>query len=579
MIENENGKLARRAKFFASGILAAILAGALAACGGGGSDGCIRLDGSRNSALPRCAAPSSGNPDGGTTIPSTGQGPVAATAQLLVSSQQLNSDGAAPVDLTLVARDANGQAIGNRQVQLLVADPANTAYISNFSQTTGTTHSTDANGKLTATLNLGGSKANRTIGLTAKVDEATVSNSVNVVGTTLTVSGSNAVGFGAETQLRLLVTDSASKPIPDTQVSVTSPNGNPVVLASQTTDSNGKATVTVTGAKAGLDKIAASAAGASASYSVNVSSHNFNFTAPVPDSNNNINKNIDTDVTITVRWTNNGAPVASQPVNFATTRGAFTTGQATVSATTNPSGEVSVTLKSASTGPATITASNPTSGGLAASVDVNFVSPKLASKLALQANKTTVAINPPGTDANVVTLTAVARDEDNNPVANAVVNFHIEQDPTGGSLFPASATTDAFGVARSQYVPTSQSSPTNGVIVSASAAAGAVKSPNLALTVGGQQLFVRIGTDNIVGTVKPLIRTCLIRLTTSSNTPLSSPTQQVIQCPTRPFSSWSVRATIRTTRSSLPISREDMSGMACSGYHGVGIWLPAPWDA
>jgi hypothetical protein len=131
---------------------------------------------------------------------------------------------------------------------------------------------------------------------------------------------------------------------------------------------------------------------------------------------------------------------------------------------------------------------------------LSFVSIAPATALNLQADKTIVGINPPGTSNNVSTLTAVARDANNYRVAGAVVNFHIDQDPTGGSLSTASAVTDSNGVARTQYIPTNQSSPTDGVIISASVAGAAVTAPSVKLTVAQQNLFVRIGTDNLVGT-------------------------------------------------------------------------------
>ena len=207
-----------------------LLAGVLGACGGGGGGSdCARIDASRSSALPGCTSSSTGSTDATT-------GTTASTVQFLVSSQQLNSAGTAAVDVTVVARDANGQAISGRAVQFTVADPENTAYISNFSQTTGTTHSTGSNGQLTASLNVGSSKANRDITLTAKVDGASASNVVTVTGTTIAVSGSNALVFGASTQLNAVLTDSSGKPVGSVPLKVASAAGNTVTLGSQSTD-------------------------------------------------------------------------------------------------------------------------------------------------------------------------------------------------------------------------------------------------------------------------------------------------------------------------------------------------------
>jgi hypothetical protein len=475
-----------RLRLLAIGLSTAVLG----ACGGGGGSACTTIDSSRSGALPGCTASSSSS--SGSTGSAAGSTTTAATTQFLVSSQQLNSTGGTPIDLTVVARDANGQAISGREVQFVVSDPENTAYISNFSQTTGTTHSTGTNGQLTASLYVGSSKANRSITVTVNVDGASASNVVNVTGTTLSVSGTNALVFGASAQYNIVLTDSAGKPIAGAPLKVSSSVGNTVALSSPNTDASGKAIVSLTGTKAGADTVTVSGGGASAGYPVTVSSNGFAFSSPA----NGSTVGVGGSTAITVRWTNNGQPVAGQTVSFATTRG--TVSPAT--ATTNASGDASVTLQATSAGPATVTASGPSSTGVAGSLNLSFVSVAPATALNLQADKTIVGTNPPGTSNNVSTLTAVARDANDYRVAGAVVNFHIDQDPTGGSLSTASAVTDSNGVARTQYVPTSQSSPTDGVVISASIAGTAVAAPAVKLTVAQQNLFVRIGTDNLVGT-------------------------------------------------------------------------------
>lgn len=466
-----------------------LLAGVLGACGGGGGGSdCARIDASRSSALPGCTSSSTGSTDATT-------GTTASTVQFLVSSQQLNSAGTAAVDVTVVARDANGQAISGRAVQFTVADPENTAYISNFSQTTGTTHSTGANGQLTASLNVGSSKANRDITLTAKVDGASASNVVTVTGTTIAVSGSNALVFGASTQLNAVLTDSSGKPVGSVPLKVASAAGNTVTLGSQSTDASGKASISVVGTKAGADTITVSAGGASTSYAVTVSGNGFAFTTPPAGFTAGINE----DLPVTVRWTNNGQPVSGRVVSFNATRGSFTPAQAT----TDANGFATANLKSASPGPSTVSASGPAGSGVAGSINVLFESRLAASSLDLQADKTTVAINPPGISSSVATLTAVVRDVNNNRLPNKLVNFRIDQDPSQGSLSVASAITDVNGIAKSQYVPSSQSSPTNGVVIVAQVADTSVQSRPLALTVASQNLFVRIGTDNKLETDAP----------------------------------------------------------------------------
>ena len=484
-------------KIKGSGLYAIILTAMLSGCGGGSSDrsACVSgVAGLCESLYPGGTA-SAGTSTDSSTGTTSNIAATAATLQFLVSSQQLNSAGTAPVDVTVIARDASGQAVSGRAVQFTVADPENTAYISNFSQTTGTTHSTGANGQLTASLNVGSSKANRSITLTAMTDGASASNVVTVTGTTIAVSGSNALVFGASTLLNAVLTDSSGKPVGAVPLKVTSSDGNTVTLGSQSTDASGKASINFVGTKAGADTITVSAGGASTSYAVTVSGNGFAFTTPPTGFTAGINENLP----ITVRWTNNGQPVSGRVVSFTATRGSFTTGQVT----TDANGIATANLTSASPGPSTVSASGPAGSGVAGSINVSFESRLAANSLDLQADKTTIAINPPGISSNVATLTAVVRDVNNNRLPNKLVNFRIDQDPTQGSLSVASAITDVNGIAKSQYVPSSQSSPTNGVVIVAQVADTAVQSRPLALTVASQNLFVRIGTDNKLETDAP----------------------------------------------------------------------------
>lgn len=495
-----------------------ILLAMLAGCGGGSSDrgSCVSgVAGLCESLFPN------GSTSTGNTNTSTSTSTMAATLQFLVSSQQLNSAGAAPVDLTVIARDANGQAISGRAVQFKVADPENTAYISNFSQTTGATHSTGTNGQLTASLNVGSSKANRSITVTAAADGASASNVVTITGTTIAVSGSNALVFGASTQLNAVLTDSSGKPLGSMPLKVTSSAGNTVTLGSQSTDASGKASINFVGTKAGADTVTVSAGGASTSYAVTVSGNGFAFTTPP----NGITAGINEDLPVTVRWTNNGQPVAGRAVSFTATRGTFTPAQMT----TDANGIATANLKSAAPGPSTVSASGPAGSGVAGSINVSFESRLAANSLDLQADKTTVAINPPGISGNVATLTAVVRDVNNNRLANKLVNFRIDKDPTQGSLSVASAITDVNGIAKSQYVPSSQSSPANGVVIVAQVADTSVQSRPLALTVASQNLFVRIGTDNKLDTDAPnYIKKYSAFVTDAAGNPVPNATVQFV---------------------------------------------------
>ena len=483
-------QLVKQALWMCAGVAFAILAG----CGGGGGSGDNRAcidDPNRDPRLPSCT---SGLPPGGAT---------AVTLDVLVSSPQLGTDATSTVLLTFRALDANRLGIPGRPVEVSIGDPANTAFVSNFSQTTtsatGTTHSTDANGQLTATLSPGTSKANRTITINAKVDGISASNTVLITGTTLRISGANALGLGSSTQLAIQLADSAGVPIAGTPVTVTSANGNPIAPPQATTDGSGLAVVTVTGSKAGRDTITATALGATANFELNVSNDNFAFVAPAPGTT--LQAPVNVPQTLSVRWTAGGSGVPGAVINFVTTRGTLSASQAV----TGPDGRASVTISSPFPGPAIVTATT-VGGGLAASANLLFVATNAPAKIDLQADRTTVPVNPPGTSANVVNLVAVVRDAADNRVQGAPVTFQIEQDTSGGALTAGTAVTDANGIARSQYVPSANPSQTNGVLIRATlwaSTGGAIASASIPLTVGGVKLFVRLGTDNTIEKVAP----------------------------------------------------------------------------
>jgi hypothetical protein len=485
-----NKTMSRARIFFSVVTTAAILL--TAGCGGGSSSDCVINDPTRDPNLPRCG--------GDTTAPTPTAPPtsanVATIAQLFVSSPQINTDGATTVAVTVFALDSNKQIAVGRPVLISVSDPANSAFLSNFSQPAdpkaGNARLTNDNGQLTAVINVGQDKSNRNITVNATVDQAAATNSVAAIGTTLAISGSSALALNASTQLSIVVTDSAGKPVTNVPVTVTSGNANTIALSKPTTDIKGQILASVTGVKPGTDVILASSSGANVSYSINISANNFAFSSPASGTISLIN----TPVPLALKWTSDGAPVAGAAVNLSTTRGTITP----TTATTDANGVVSgLVVSSTIPGAATITASSVTAGGPSASVGVVFTTTNIPSKVNLQADKNTVSANPPGTNANSVTLSAVVRDKDDYPVQGATVLFRIDLDPTSGSLTIGSAVTDINGLAKTQYVPTASSSLTDGVVVSANVANTTVAASTIKLTVGGLKLFVRIGTDNLLG--------------------------------------------------------------------------------
>lgn len=464
-----NRKISR---FSASFFLATALA-VLAGCGSG-------------QAIPTVPLPPGSDP---TT------GPAVASIQLLSSSPQIVSSGATTVDLTAVVLSATKQTISGKTVTFDTSTDTS-SFVNNISAS----GVSDGNGIVTAKLNLGADKTNRTITVSTTSDGASASNTVDVTGTTISVSGTGSLAFGATTTLTFSVKDSAGTALPNMTVSVASKNGNTIALTPATgvTDNSGQINAVVTAVAVGDDVITASAAGASVTKDLIVSSASFAFTGPATDAEITLGS----AQAVSVSWSDAATPPAG-PVSFAISRGS-------VSATSAPlvAGSASVTVSSTTAGPAIISASGPT-GTPAATLDVIFVSTS-ASTATVQAVPGTVQVTSGSASQtnNSSTISVQVRDAQNNLVKNAGVSFTITSDPTGGRLTSSTGITDVSGTASVTYVAGGISSAQNGVTISATVVTvgGVAIAPvtgTTALTVSGQSLQVRLGTDNKTG-VTPL---------------------------------------------------------------------------
>jgi hypothetical protein len=417
------------------------------------------------------------------------------------------------VDLTAIVLSATKQTLKDKTVTFSTGSDSS-AFINNISAS----GISDANGVVTAKLNLGSNKANRTIPISATVtaDSATTSNSVDVTGTTIAISGNSSVAFGNTTTLTFSVKDSAGAALQGVAVSVVSQNGNTIVLApvAGTTNSSGQITAAVTASKVGNDVVTATAAGASATQALTISSATFTFTAPAAAAEIPL-AGAGSTPTVTVNWTDATTSPVGKTVTFATSRGAVAGGTITPnSSTLLAAGTASVTVSSGTAGPAIITASGP-GGTPAATLDVVFVATS-ATSAALQAIPGTVQVTTGSTSQtnNSSTITVQVRDAANNLVKNAGVSFTLT-DPSGGRLTSASGITDVSGSASVTYVAGSTSSAQNGVTITATVTdikgtTGIAAFPlgtvaaTTSLTVAGQSLLVRLGTDNRVGGATPL---------------------------------------------------------------------------
>jgi hypothetical protein len=475
-------------KLGASLIGSLLFAGALALISCNGDTGTA---GSGNPAVFGSAGPGTGPGSG--AVP----GPTGARVQLIPSSPQMPSSGTTTVDLTAIAVDSSGQAISGVTITLSTGtDPS--AFTSNISGG----GVSDANGTVTAKLNLGSNKGNRLISISASAQGATASAGVDVTGTAITVSGNSSLAFGAQTTLTFSLKDSAGVALPGFPMTLASAAGNAISPPTGTTNSAGQVAAVVTGSVGGSDTITATAAGASKTQALTVSGAGFAFTTPAPS----VDIPLNTATPVSIHWTNAGAPVIGQTVTFSTSRGTLAGNPATTNGTGDTPG---VSISSPFAGPATITASGPNNTP-SATLGVVFVA-TTASSIAVQAVPSTVQVTTgvPSQTNNNSTISVVVRDAQNNLVKNASVTFTITADPSAGGLTTSTATTDVTGSASVTYIAGSVSSPQNGVHISATVDhVGGVAIPpvtgSTALTVSGQSLLVRLGTDNLVQSAPPL---------------------------------------------------------------------------
>jgi hypothetical protein len=391
------------------------------------------------------------------------------TITVLTSAPQIPSDGSKSATITAYVRNASNQFVSGVAV--------------NFVPTSGglvvTQGTTDANGKATATLSAAGDPTNRTITVTASAGTSTATVPVAVIGTSLTLTGPASLVQGGQGTYTIALTDSGGNGIPNETVTLASTKGNTLNPSTLVTDTTGQKGFNYTAVNGGTDTITASTLGLTATQSVAVSTQNFAFTAPAA----NVQVPIGTPVTVTVAWTASGVAQSGQSVSFSATRGTLSAS----TATTNSSGSASVTLSSTTSGPSVISA---TGNGVSAQVTVNFIA-TLPAAIAVQASPATVATQGQST------ITATVRDANNNLVQGQAVNFSITQDSTGGALSVASATTNAQGQASTVYTATTTTSASNGVVIQA-AVPGTGVSGTATLTVGGQTVFLSLGTGNTI---------------------------------------------------------------------------------
>ena len=389
---------------------------------------------------------------------------------VLASSPSLPSDPGQSLDITVVVRDVNNVAVGGVTV-LLSSDSGILTVLDPI---------TNANGVVEAQINAGGDPSTRTITISADANGVVGTVGIDVLGTTLSLSGATSLAQGDSAPYTIVLSDAGGNGISGQTVDISSSAGNTMESNSLTTDVGGQAQVLLTASAAGLDTLTATALGISATQDLTVSDDSFSLTAPLSGDEVLLN----TPATVELTWAIAGVPQVGQNISFSATRGTLSS----FSAVTDGAGVATVTISSNNAGASVITATNST--GTTTGVQIEFVADVPAS-ISVQASPFTIG---PGEQS---AITAIVRDPANNLVKNEIVVFVLD-DVTGGQLSVAQAVTDSQGRAQTFYTASSTTSANNGVSVTASVQANNAISEAVTLTVAQRELFISIGTGNSI---------------------------------------------------------------------------------
>lgn len=434
----------------------------------------------------------------------------AGSVSLIFSSSELKSAGTAGSEVTITAlvKDSNNVALPDVPVT--------------FSATSGSLAVTDAksdkNGQAKATLATSGDRTNRKITVTVQAGGKSSSGTVDVVGTTIAIAGPSTVTAGGTGDLTITVKDSSNIAVANVPVTFSSQKGNSIAVKTSNggsstaplTNAQGQVVIAVNASQSGPDTILVSSQGANSSWALNVNAAKL--TVALVDNSGNVVATASTSVScqrIASRYEINGVP-QNGSVNVSTSRGKIYSDSACLSLLSSGATPVAngdsqaVFLKSDNAGFATVTAS--ISNGPSAQASIEFVAPLTTSAtISVQAEPATIGANSGSGQSEKSTLTAIVRDGTafNNLVKNAVVEFSLVSDKSGGVLSnPSVVTTGSNGAASVVFVAGTADTPKDGVVVQARIQ-GTTISATTTLTVAKKSLFISAGTGNKIGIPSP----------------------------------------------------------------------------
>lgn len=180
-----------------------------------------------------CGGGAPGSGTGGTTGPST-----VTSVEVTASRSSIAARAGESVDITVTALDSARRAVPGVDITM----SADSGVL------TSATGATDSSGKLVAKFELGQDRSNRTVTVRAAAGATASSATIQVTGTTLTLTSNASVvsGPGATARLSARLIDAASEPISGAAV-VFGTNQGALSATTAITDSSGTAAVDISG--------------------------------------------------------------------------------------------------------------------------------------------------------------------------------------------------------------------------------------------------------------------------------------------------------------------------------------------
>jgi hypothetical protein len=432
------------------------------------------------------------------TFTSAGDGdvvgqPVASAVSLFASSQQIASSGDDDVTLITIAKDEDNNLV----------EGVNVSFSATSGQIEVVNSVTGSDGKASAILRTNNEPTNRLITVTSTSGQVADSVDVQVIGTSINLTGSSSLAINDENSFFIQVLNSESVGVANVTVDLSlsdeadEDSAAITIVESVTTDSSGQINFSVTGTTGGTNTIIATALGATVSHTVSVQADSFLFSSfgngeqtvdpevdSVPDvflSSSSARNSAEIEVT----WTQSNTPVADGTiVNFTTTRGVITREE-----NITQDGKVSAVIASDNAGKALVTVTGQNGEVILSNqLEFEFVAENV-DNISAQASSNSIAPN-----GDISTISVIAKDINGNLVKGKIIEFTLT-DTSGGNILPATALTDSNGSASTLYTSNSVSAQ-NGVSIIATVQDAPSKTDTVTLTVADRQLFISLGTGN-----------------------------------------------------------------------------------